>query len=385
LHSVSESFTPFVEKASRPLRIAILGCRGVPARYGGFETFADHLARGLVNAGMDVTVYAEGDGPDTLYEGVCVRYVKPWPLGAASVIAYDIQCLWLARQSFDVVYMLGYGAAWGCFIPRLWGTRVWVNMDGLEWARSKWHPLVKRYLKSMEWVMSRTANRVLADAVAIKTYYEARYPRGAPCVFIPYGAHGVVPDSVGTRLARHGLVAGQYFLVVARMEPENHILEIIQAHRHWGGPYPLVVVGDHTGDGPFCQRVRACQSPVLRLLGAIYDPMELGALRAGAAAYIHGHSVGGTNPSLLEAMWFGSVVVAHENPFNREVLADSGFYFDSEVTLTNALQQVADMGHPSRAACHQATQAVVRFKYQWSHVIQAYLLLLQSDVERVSP
>ena len=362
--------------------MAILGCRGIPARYGGFETFADHLSRGLVAAGVDMTVYADGDGPDISYDGVRVRYVKPLNLGPASVIAYDVQCLWQARKSFDVVYMLGYGAAWACVLPRWWGTRVWMNMDGLEWARSKWHPVVRTYLRWMERVMSAVSDHVLADAEAIKVHYDNRYPSGAPCTFIPYGAHGVSPDRMVDRLARFDLKVDGYLLIVARMEPENHILEIMEAHRQWGGPHPLVIVGDHAGHNDYCRRLRESHAPSVRFLGAIYDPGEVAALRGGALAYIHGHSVGGTNPSLLEAMWFGSVVIAHDNAFNREVLGGSGLFFESIGSLVATVQRVHDMDIASRARLKASTRAVVDQNYQWSMVVGAYLSLLAKDAAR---
>jgi glycosyltransferase involved in cell wall biosynthesis len=280
--------------------------------------------------------------------------------------------------------MLGYGAAWGCFIPRLWGTRVWVNMDGLEWARSKWRPWVRVYLRLMERVMAFTVDRVLADAQAIKQYYEGRYPSGAPCTFIPYGAEGVpVPDASG-QLARHGLAAEKYFLVVARMEPENHIHEIIRAYQQWGGAYPLVVVGDHTADNAYCRWIRLQQSPSVVLLGALYDAEELAALRTGALAYVHGHSVGGTNPSLLEAMWYGSVVLAHDNPFNREVLADEGLAFASEDALTGLYQRVCEMTPADKSRRRQHTRQIALSRYQWPLVVTDYLTLLQRELGSVS-
>lgn len=305
-------------------------------------------------------------------------------MGSASVLAYDIQCLWDARRSFDVVYMLGYGAAWGCFIPRLWGTRVWVNMDGLEWARSKWRPWIRSYFRLMERVMAYTVDRVLADAQAIKRYYDGRYPSGAPCTFIPYGAQGMqVPDTVGP-LARHGLVVDRYFLVVARMEPENHIHEIIRAHQQWGGSCPLVIVGDHTADNAYCHWIRQQQSPSVLLLGAIYEADRLAALRSGALAYVHGHSVGGTNPSLLEAMWYGSVVLAHDNPFNREVLGDEGMIFASEEALVGLYQRACDMTPAAMVQSRQQARQIVLSRYQWPLVVTEYLVMLRQEVGSLS-
>ena len=379
LLNTHEALTPLDLGAGRRLRVAILGGKGIPARYGGFETFAEQLSLGLVRQGVDVTVYAEGSGADVNHDGVRVRYVRPLPLGAASVVAYDVQCLWRARRSFDVVYMLGYGAAWGCFIPRLWGTRVWVNMDGLEWARSKWHPVVKAYLRLMERVMAQTVDRVIADAKAIKRYYEDKYPTGAPCSFIPYGAQGVpVLDAKGL-LKRYGLSADRYFLVVARMEPENHIHEIIRAHQQWSGDCPLVVVGDHTADNAYCRWICQQRSPSIVLLGAVYDADQLAALRSGALAYVHGHSVGGTNPSLLESMWYGSVVVAHDNVFNREVLGDEGLLFSSEDGLANRYQQITEMTHSQKIHRKRRTREIVLDRYQWPQVVADYVTLLHQE------
>jgi len=173
------------------LRIAVLGAKGIPASYGGFETFAEKLSIRLAQRGHAVTVYAESDQaavPDTVYQGVRVRYRRRPSWGPASVLAYDCACLWDARQGYDLVYMLGYGAAWACWWPRVRGTPVWINMDGLEWARSKWGRLARAYLRWMEWVATFTATRLIADAEAIAQRLRRVYPGGAPSSFIAYGA-----------------------------------------------------------------------------------------------------------------------------------------------------------------------------------------------------
>ncbi|WP_406623212.1 DUF1972 domain-containing protein [Acidovorax sp. SDU_ACID1] len=170
------------------LRIAILGTRGIPAGYGGFETFAEQLATRLVARGHRVTVYAEADGApsaDSDHLGVRVRYRRRPRWGAASVLAYDCACLWDARKGYDLVYMLGYGAAWACWWPRLSGVPVWINVDGLEWARSKWSAVARIYLRAMEWVASRAATRTIADAQAIADRFRSLYPRGRPAASSP--------------------------------------------------------------------------------------------------------------------------------------------------------------------------------------------------------
>lgn len=367
------------------LRIAILGSRGIPARYGGFETFAEKLAVGLAAQGMDVTVYAEAPvgcstGEGVFYDGVRIHHVTPLSLGSASVIAYDVQCLWHARSAFDVVYMLGYGAAWACWIPRLWHSQVWINLDGLEWARSKWSWWVRIYLRLMEATAARVANRVIADAQAIQNRYQCLYRSGAPSTFIPYGA--TFPDAISpdTALVDLGLQPDAYLLVIARMEPENHILEIIEGHALWGGHLPLVLVGDVQADNPYCRQLRALQSERVQFLGAVYETAMLSVLRQRCRAYLHGHSVGGTNPSLIEAMACSCEIIAHDNEFNREVLGSSGSYFHSKADLSVVLQALQGQTAQERQVKRQDAATRVLAQYTWEKVIRSYVCLIEQEV-----
>lgn len=370
------------------LRIAILGTRGIPARYGGFETFAERLAVGLVQRGHQVTVYAESEGPpgpDAWHEGVRVRARRRPAWGPASVLAYDGACLWDARHGFDLVYMLGYGAAWACWLPRAAGTPVWINVDGLEWARSKWGRGARSYLRAMEAVASRTATRLIADAEAIAQRFRQHYPGGARCDFIAYGADEVQPGDADARLlAPWGLAPGCYHVVVARAEPENHLLEIIEGHclhlqQHADG-WPLVIVGDVSGATPYQQQLRALASERVLFTGGIYVPAQLNALRVFAASYLHGHSVGGTNPSLLESLACGNWVVAHDNPFNREVARDAADYFSGPAQLADRLNQ--RLAQPPEAVAQRAARArqIIAQHYTWPAIVDAYEVLMRAEV-----
>src|SRR6266571_1127158 len=146
------------------MKISILGTRGIPAQYGGFETFAEEIAVRLVKQGVDVTVFCEAEKGEQSgeYQGVKLIYVSVPKLGSLTTILFDLICLWRARKEFDVVYMLGYGASPFCFIPRLWGRQVWINMDGVEWARSKWSWPARIWFKMMEAVAMRTPDRIIA-------------------------------------------------------------------------------------------------------------------------------------------------------------------------------------------------------------------------------
>lgn len=366
------------------LRVAILGARGIPANYGGFETFAEQLATRLAARGHEVTVYAEcGDQPvaDTTYQGVRVRSRRRPRWGAASVLAYDCTCLWDARRGYDLVYMLGYGAAWACWWPRVFGVPVWINVDGLEWARSKWTWAARMYLRCMEWVAAKVATRLIADAEAIAQRFRLTYPGGAPSSFIAYGADLVQADEVDPSvLATWGLQAYHYMLVVARPEPENHILEIVQGYVMHGGEWPLVVVGDVSGATPYQQQLKALASDRVRFVGGIYDTEQLKSLRVHAACYLHGHSVGGTNPSLLEALACGNWVIAHDNPYNREVARDAAEYFSTPVQLARSLDRVVgDEGADLQSHRAQRARDIVAKHYTWEGIADAYEALMYAQ------
>ena len=367
------------------LRVALLGTRGIPAGYGGFETFAQQLAVRLVQRGHQVTVYAEADRPglpDTMYQGVRIRHVQRPHWGAASVIGYDCRCLRDARQGYDLLYMLGYGAAWACWWNRrVLGQKVWLNVDGLEWARSKWGRLARTYLRAMEWVSSWAPSRVLADAQAIADRYAQMYPRGAPCSFIAYGAElPALPDQAAHDLSRWNLRAGEYVLVVARPEPENHVLEIALGHALWGGDWPLVIAGDVQPVTPYQRRLLALASDKVRFIGGVSDADLLTGLRMGAGCHVHGHSVGGTNPSLLEALACGNVVVAHDNVFNREVARDAAQYFQTSEQLADALARVRALASVARQAVAARARDIVARHYTWELITDQYEALMLAEM-----
>ncbi len=363
-------------------QLAILGTRGIPARYGGFETFAEQLSTRLVHRGFSVTVFCEAQAgapaPES-YRSVTLRYVKPPNLGPLSTILFDLQCLWLARKEFDVVYLLGYGAAIFCWLPRLWGTQVWINVDGIEWRRSKWGRFARMYLRAMESAAVFTPNRVIADAAAVKAELQSRHRHMPPCSVIAYGCNIVesIPDP--EILKEWGLACGEYYLVVCRMEPENHPYEILTAFNKLSTRRQLVMVGNSPPSkayGKLLMSIRDCRT---RFIGAVYDSTKLAALRYHSAAYLHGHSVGGTNPSLLEAMASSNLIIAHRNPFNEEVLGAAGFYFSNATDLACTLSRID--GHLSD---FEGMRAAVRIRagdvYSWDSIVSQYESLIRDEV-----
>ena len=364
-----------------PKSIAILGTRGIPAQYGGFETFADEVSTRLAARGLSVAVFCEDDDPDAprpeTYRGVDLVYVPVPQLGPLSTIVHDLRCLWRARSAYDVVYMLGYGAALFCWLPRLFGTEVWINMDGIEWRRTKYGRLGRLWLRMMEAAAVRTPTRIVADADAVEASLRGRHRRLPPCSVIPYGAPRRDEHPAEASVRALGLTPGRYHLVVCRFEPENHVREIIEGYTVSRSQRPLVVLGTARSETPYVsdlRRLAAADERVL-LLPPIYDAERLTALRYHACTYLHGHSVGGTNPSLVEALGCGNAVIAHDNAFNREVAGPGALYFESADDVPNLVERL-EADEQLRAQLGRDARQQQRQRYTWDAVVAAYLDLL---------
>jgi glycosyltransferase involved in cell wall biosynthesis len=364
------------------MRLAILGCSGIPARYGGFETFAEELAGGLVARGHAVTVFCQGPGGGpSEHRGARLEYVPSRGSGGLHEILWDLRCLWRARGRFDVVYMLGYGAAAFLGLARSGRNEVWVNMDGLEWRRSKWGTVARAWLARMERVALRTADRVVFDSAAVRREV-AGDGADERIRVIEYGAElDHEPDP--RVLATLGLRPHGFFLLVARIEPENHVLEILRAHARSGIERELLVVGDIERAGRYGGECRRAAAQNARFLGALFDQRTLHALRSDAAAVLHGHSVGGTNPALLEAMAASAVVVAHDNPYTREVLGERGVYFRDEDGIVAALRSADSWSAEERALRGRANRERVEERYTWDRIASEYAAMLPTPLFRI--
>lgn len=363
------------------MRLAILGSRGIPARYGGFETFAEELSVRLVQQEVEVTVYCEaGDGEqlDT-YRGVHLVHIPAPACGPLTTILFDLRCLWHARSMFDVVYMLGYGTSIFCFIPRLWGSRVWINMDGVEWARSKWSSLAKLWFKVMEAAAMWTPDLIIADAQGILEHLRLRHIRLPPVSVIPYGAPVIHCAPETSQLDQWQLTAGAYYLVVCRMESENSVREIVKGYLLSGSEFPLVVVGGIDHETTYVKELLQTAGDSVRFIGAVYEKSTLQALRYHSWAYFHGHTVGGTNPSLLEALGCGNIVIAHDNIFNREVAGGAAAYFHQEWDLAVIIRNVESYPPEQLQRMRVGAWERVRAAYSWELIIDTYRENLNSN------
>lgn len=368
--------------AQRQPSIAILGTRGIPARYGGFETFAEELAKGLVKRGVAVTVFCEGPPPAVALRsvgGVALEYVPAPSLGPLTTILFDLRCILRAGRRFDVIYICGYGASPFFWLSRLLGVRLWVNMDGVEWRRPKWNLLGRLYLRFAERMAMLTASRIIADAAAIRDHLLRRTPRTRGVTVIPYGARVIEEPPPVNALTKRQLKADGYYILVARIEPENHVIESIRGFLASASDAVLAVVGDLKPGCSYSEAVRSLEGPRVRLLGGVYDSAELIALRYHARGCLHGHSVGGTNPSLLEALGCGNPVIAHDNPFNREVLGTDAWYFRNHGDIPAAISEIDRMNAARRAEIAARMRARIVERYLWKRIVGMYHALILEE------
>lgn len=362
------------------MRLAILGTRGIPARYGGFETFAQELAVRLVARGHQVTVYTRSYlVPEKLesFRGVRLVLLPCLRQKHLETLSHTLlSVLHLRKGSCDAVLVCN--AANAPLLPLLSakGFPVALNVDGLERKRRKWGWLGQRYYLLCEALAARWADALVTDARAVQRYYRRVWGRDS--VMIPYGGDLELPDTQEA-LRRFGLSPGGYLLYVSRFEPENNPDRVIEAYREVPGSLPLVMVGGAPYAKALAQRVRALasQDPRVVLTGPLYG-QAYRELLAHALAYIHATEVGGTHPALVEAMGAGKVVFYLANRENREVAGEAGVPFTFHAPPTLAARLAAFCADPG-AWQHYGKRAAARVQalYRWDQVAEAYEKLLE--------
>ncbi len=360
------------------LHVAMLGTRGVPARYGGFETAVEEIGRRLVDRGHRVRVYCRttGAAPPRTYRGmelVTLPAVRQRALETLSHTGVSVGHL-LARRT-DVA--LVFNAANAMLLPVLRAAHVPVatHVDGLEWKRAKWAGAGRRYYRAAETAAVRWSDALIADAVGIADYYRSEY--GAPTTLLSYGAP-VLPPQEDEAVTAAGLVPGAFHLVVARFEPENNVDLLVGGFVRSSARLPLVVVGSAPYAHDYTARVHglADGDPRVRFLGPVWDQRVLDQLYAHALTYAHGHSVGGTNPSLLRAIGAGTAALAYDVPFNREVLGCDGVYVRTPDEVARAFTAAeADPEETRRRGRRLRERARA---YDWDAVADGYEYLLEA-------
>ncbi len=360
------------------LKVALIGSRGIPASYGGYETLMEELSTRLVRLGLDVTVYCRSH--NTPRRMGCYQGVKLTVLPTLRTKHLDtpvhtlLSCLHAARQDFDAALVVNSVNA--IFIPilRAAGTPVALHVDGIERQRAKWGPLGQLAYSVSERLAVHVPDVLITDAEVIREYYQENYEAGSRVL-----TYGVDPQPVapGETMQRLGLESRRFFLYVSRFEPENNPHRVAEAYRAVGGDLPLVMVGGAPYADRFVQSFTEGADPRILFPGSIYGH-GYRELLSHALAYIHATEVGGTHPALVEAMGYGNCVVVNGTPENREVAADSGLYFDAgrASTLAEHLQAlVDDPGLREDRGRRAATLASARFN--WKVVSEEYAELFR--------
>ncbi len=324
-------------------KILILGTRGIPGNHGGFETFAERLALYLVNKGWSVTVYCQTKGNRRFYstwQGINLVHIPVPKNSALWSIIFDLKAVINAVNQKGIILTLGYNTAVFSLLYRLTNRVNITNMDGMEWWRKKWNPLEKAWLYCNERCAVWFSDHLIADHPQIKLYLRQKVKTTKPITVIPYSAQ-VVSKVDETLLKKYSLVPKKYALIIARPEPENSILEIVSAFSQKRRNLPLVILGNYFPEkNSYHKQVMASASDEVMFIGAIYEQKIVQTLRHYNRLYIHGHQVGGTNPSLVEALSAGSPVLAHDNPFNSWVAGEGAGYFKDKTDLSQKLTQI---------------------------------------------
>ncbi|MFT4728756.1 MAG: glycosyltransferase involved in cell wall biosynthesis [Granulosicoccus sp.] len=365
------------------MKIAILGTRGIPNNYGGPETNAEFMSPIFLRMGHEVTVYSPDEHPyqENEWNGVRIKHIfcRESKLKIFGTFIYDFLCLRDAlRSDFDIILELGYVPC-ALFFPlrsKRSKSVLITNMDGLEWKRSKWNYLLKKFTKLTEVLGARYSDALISDNQAIQTYYRENYDLDS--YFIPYGAK-LVYEPESDHLGSYGVEQQQYYLLIARMEPENNIEMILDGYVLSGSSRPFLLVGKT--DTRFAQYLVEKFSAYtnIRFLGGIYDYDVLSALRWHSELYYHGHSVGGTNPSLVEAMATNTFIVSHDNPFNRSVLGDQAIYFCDSDQVARSIK--AD--HSTyRSDFILANKEKVEEIYTWESSAEQHIKAFEREISR---
>lgn len=349
------------------LRIALLGTRGIPARYGGFETFAEELSVRLVERGHAVTVYCRSRHAGREYRGVRLRYVPAIRHKYFETVAHTgLSTLDLLGRRFDVALYCNAANAIFTWLPRVAGVPTALNVDGLERHRRKWNRVAKGWYRISEWLATWCCSAVVTDAEKIREFYLREY--GKDSEFIPYGAEtGKVAAAEAVRAL--GLEPGRYVLYVSRLEPENNALLVREAFEKVRTDFQLAIVGDAPYAADYIRRVKDTRDARIVFPGAIYGE-GYRQLQSHCAVYVQATEVGGTHPALIEAMGRGAMVLYLETPENTEVAGEAGAPFKEN--LAERLQWAVDLSDEERESWgKRAMQRVERY-YSWNRVTDAY-------------
>jgi len=364
------------------MKIAMLGIRGVPARYGGFETCAEQLGARLVEHGHEVTVYCRPHFIDPglkEYRGMRLVTLPTIKNKYLDTLAHTfVGSMHALFQRYDICLYFIAGNSLACWIPRLRGTRTVINVDGLDWKREKWPGPAKRYIKLAEWLAPRVANATLTDSRVVQKYYAQAYHTGV--YHIAYGSE-LEPAAAGDTLARWGLEARKYILFVGRLVPENHIEHLTLAFRRLEDKRGMkcVIVGDASYQEEYVAHLKENAPCDVVFTGYIHGE-GYRELASNAYCFVETSSASGTHPALLEAMGYGNCVVVNNTPENLETIGSAGLSYDGNegaASLSGVLQQLVKCPRLVEEQ-RELSAAHTREHYSWEAITQQYLALFNT-------
>ncbi len=364
------------------MKIAFISTRGIPNNYGGFEQFAEYISVGLAARGHEIVVYSPKFHPyqKDEYKGVRIKHIyspETWIGSSVGSFLYDFLSLRdaLKNENFDIIYEAGYTSIVPAYIwfnvKRIKYPIFTTNMDGLEYKRTKFNKWIQKFVFWEERQTVKHSHYLIADNMGIHDYYKEKY--GKESKFLAYGAD-IHDDYDESLLAEFGLKTCNYYLLVARLEPENNIEMAIQGYlaSNEKGKKPLVVVGKtNTPHGKELVTKYGNENSV-KFVGGIYDFKKLNSVRYYSYAYFHGHSVGGTNPSLLEAMASDCYILANDNIFNRAVLKENAHYYKDANEVKNLLDNIYELCENCREKFINANLNEIKKEYSWEHLVDQH-------------
>jgi len=355
------------------MKIAILGTRGIPAKYGGFETCAEEISVDLVKRGHEVIVYGrKGNHDDSLkhYKGVRLFHI-PYIKGKITETFSNtfFSMLHVLTQRVNVIYVMNAANSPLCLIPKIFGKKVVINVDGLEWKRKKWGKFARKYYQFAEKLSTIFSNRIISDSLGIKEYYQKRYKTDS--TFIAYGAQ--IEESENPEIIEeYGLKPNEYFFIASRLEPENNADLTVKAFEKVKTEKKLVIAGGANYKSGYIKELRETKDSRIVFLGPVYKDGHIKELHCNCYAYVHGNEVGGTNPALLKALGYGNTVLSLNVPFNAEVISDAGILYErSADDLAEKMQFLIDNPEYRAGFRSKAINRILE-EYTWGKITDKY-------------
>ena len=353
------------------MKIAILGTRGIPNHYGGFEQFAEYLSVGLVKRGQDVTVYNSHSHPyqEDMYEGVKIKHIydPENKVGTIGQFIYDLLCIKDTRKNnYDIILQLGYTSSSIFFNLHPKKSLVITNMDGLEWTRSKYSKKVQKFLEWAESLAVKKSDYLISDSIGIQNYLQYKYNKES--IYIPYGSY-VVDKYHEETCTKYNVEKYQYNMLIARLEPENSIEIILDGVDKSNSKKKFLVIGNHETKFGNYLKENFKNNLNITFIGGIYNQSHLNDLRYFSNIYFHGHTVGGTNPSLLEAMGSEALICANDNEFNNAILNTDAVYFKSSNEVTTIINNINKEKYTNYI--HNNIEKIKNI-YEWNKIINQY-------------